>query len=325
MATILNTQSQKTSIKNVTILAFKTFYPKKTLILKKIVIFGVGLIGGSLALALKKAEFVTHIVGVGRTQASLDEALRLGVIDTICIADERQGKLNTALEGADLVLIAAPVAQTARVLQSIKPHLNNQAIITDAGSTKCDVLACAKTILGAQFSQFVGGHPIAGAEKSGVSAAKSDLFIGKNVVLTPTPETNRDALAGVVQLWQKCGANVSEMSAETHDSIFAAVSHLPHLLAFALVDDIASRPNAAQLFSFAASGFRDFTRIAGSSPEMWRDISLANKTALLSEISAFENELSQLKQLLENNDGAGLQALFERASVARNAWANGKK
>ena len=314
-----------TAAKNVTILAFKTFYPKKILILKKIVIFGVGLIGGSLALALKKAAFVTHIVGVGRTQASLEEALKLGVIDAICISDEKHGKLNTALEGADLVMIAAPVAQTARVLQSIKPHLNNQTIITDAGSTKGDVLACAKTILGAQFSQFVGGHPIAGAEKSGVSAAKSDLFTGKNVVLTPTPETNRGALAGVAELWQKCGANVSEMTAENHDSIFAAVSHLPHLLAFALVDDIANRPNAAQLFSFAASGFRDFTRIAGSSPEMWRDISLANKTALLSEISAFENELSQLKQLLENNDGAGLQALFERASLARNSWANGKK
>ena len=285
----------------------------------------MGLIGGSVALALKKAHFVTHIVGVGRTQASLNEALKLGVIDTICIPDEKQTNIQAALEGADLVLIAAPVAQTARILQSIKPHLNNQTVITDAGSTKGDVLACAREILGKQFSQFVGGHPIAGAEKSGVSAAKDDLFLGKNIILTPTPETNIHTLAGVADLWKKCGANVTEMSAENHDNIFAAVSHLPHLLAFALVDDIASRPNAAQLFSFAASGFRDFTRIAGSSPEMWRDISLANRTALLGEISAFENELGQLKQLLEHEDGAGLQALFERASVARNAWANGKK
>lgn len=285
----------------------------------------MGLIGGSVALALKKAHFVTHIVGVGRTQASLNEALKLGVIDAICIPDEKQTNLQAALEGADLVLIAAPVAQTARILQSIKPHLNNQTVITDAGSTKGDVLACARDILGKQFSQFVGGHPIAGAEKSGVSAAKDDLFLGKNVVLTPTPETNIHAVASVDDLWKKCGANVTEMSAENHDNIFAAVSHLPHLLAFALVDDIASRANAAQLFSFAASGFRDFTRIAGSHPEMWRDISLANRTALLGEISAFEGELSQLKQLLENSDGVGLQALFERASVARNAWANGKK
>ncbi len=285
----------------------------------------MGLIGGSVALALKKAHFVTHIVGVGRTQASLNEALKLGVIDAICIPDEKQTNIQAALEGADLVLIAAPVAQTARILQSIKPHLNNQTVITDAGSTKGDVLACARDILGKQFSQFVGGHPIAGAEKSGVSAAKDDLFLGKNVVLTPTPETNIHAVASVDDLWKKCGANVTEMSAENHDNIFAAVSHLPHLLAFALVDDIASRANAAQLFSFAASGFRDFTRIAGSHPEMWRDISLANRTALLGEISAFEGELSQLKQLLENSDGVGLQALFERASVARNAWANGKK
>jgi prephenate dehydrogenase len=202
-------------------------------------------------------------------------------------------------------------------------------VITDAGSTKGDVLAVAQKILGGQFSQFVGGHPIAGAEKSGVSAAKVDLFVGKNVVLTPvfspTPETNIHAVRRASELWQACGAVVTEMSAETHDSIFAAVSHLPHLLAFALVDDIATRPNAEQLFSFAASGFRDFTRIAGSHPEMWRDISIANKTALLSEISAFEAELAQLKQLVNNEDAAGLQALFERASVARNNWAESKK
>ncbi len=287
--------------------------------MKKIVIFGVGLIGGSVALALKKAQISTHIVGVGRTEKSLQIALDLGVIDSA------QTNIGNALEDADLILIAAPVAQTTSILQSIKPHLNSKTIMTDAGSTKADVLACAKTVLGSQFSQFVGGHPIAGAEKSGVTAAKLDLFIGKNIVLTPAEETSMDAIASVRKLWQMCGANVSEMSAENHDSIFAAVSHLPHLLAFALVDDIAARPNAAQLFSFAASGFRDFTRIAGSHAEMWRDISLANKTALLNELSTYQLELSQLKQLLENEDGAGLQALFERASVARNNWANQQK
>ena len=286
--------------------------------MKKIVIFGVGLIGGSVALALRKAGNAPLIVGVGRTQTSLNEALNLGVIDNL------ETNIHTAIESADLVLIATPVAQTADILQSIKPHLNDQIIITDAGSTKRDILACAKEILGDQFCQFVGGHPIAGAEKSGVSAARADLFIGKNVVLTPTPETNVHAVASVAQLWQKCGANVSEMSAEDHDGIFAAVSHLPHLLAFALVDDIASRPNAKTLFSFAASGFRDFTRIAGSSPEMWRDICLANKSAILIELNAYQDELSQLKQLLTNKDSAGLQALFEHASVARNNWANNK-
>lgn len=287
----------------------------------------MGLIGGSVALALKKSSALAlkkagsapHIVGVGRSAESLNQALKLNVIDAA------ETNIHAALEGADFVLIAAPVAQTASILHSIKPHLNRHTIITDAGSTKRDVLACAKEILGEQFSQFVGGHPIAGAEKSGVSAAKEDLFSDKNVVLTPAPETNRDAVAGVAKLWQICGANVSEMSAETHDSIFAAVSHLPHLLAFALVDEIASRPNAVQLFSFAASGFRDFTRIAGSHPEMWRDISIANKSALLSELTAYQDELEQLKKLLANNDGAGLQALFERASIARNAWASNKK
>lgn len=285
----------------------------------------MGLIGGSVALALKKSggtDSALHIVGVGRSQESLNEALNLGVIDAY--SDALQANIHKAIEGADLVLIAAPVAQTASILQSIKPHLSNNTIITDAGSTKSDVLACAKEILGNQFNQFVGGHPIAGAEKSGVTAAMADLFKGKNVVLTPAPETNIHAVANVAEFWQTCGANVSEMSAETHDSIFAAVSHLPHLLAFALVDEIASRPNASQLFSFAASGFRDFTRIAGSHPEMWRDISLANKTALLGEINAYQDELSQLKQLLTNEDGAGLQALFERASIARKAWANNK-
>lgn len=286
--------------------------------MKKIVIFGVGLIGGSVALALKKAKqtnAMLQIVGLARTSTSLQAALDLGVIDVA------SSDIAIALKEADLVLIAAPVAQTAAILQAIKPHLNAHTIITDAGSTKADVLRCAEEILGAQFKQFIGGHPIAGAEKSGVTAAKADLYLNKNVVLTPTPETSQQAILAATQLWQACGANVSEMPAEMHDSIFAAVSHLPHLLAFALVDDIAKRPNAAQLFGFAASGFRDFTRIAGSHPEMWRDISLANKNALLSELTAYQAELATVKKLLENEDGAGLQALFEHASVTRNAWA----
>lgn len=287
--------------------------------MKKLVIFGVGLIGGSVALALKKAGNSPQIVGVGRTQESLNAALNLGVIDvaTSNIAD--------ALKDADVVLIATPVAQTPSILASIKPFLSANTIITDAGSTKGDVLCCAEEILGTQFNQFIGGHPIAGAEKSGVTAATADLYANKNVVLTPTANTSKQAIDAVTQLWQTCGAKVSPMTAETHDSIFAAVSHLPHLLAFALVGDIAARPNAAQLFSFAASGFRDFTRIAGSHPEMWRDISLANKDALLNELTAYQAEILSLKTMLQNEDGTGLQALFERASVARNAWAQDKK
>jgi prephenate dehydrogenase len=286
---------------------------------KKLVIFGVGLIGGSVALALKKAGVDTRIVGVSRTRNSLNEALALGIID------EAEADIEMAVRDADMIMLAAPVAQTTKILTSIQPFLSQHTVITDAGSTKTDVLASAKAVLGNQFCQFVGGHPIAGAEKSGAAAALADLFVGKNVVLTPAAETNPAAITAVHDLWRSCGANVSSMPAEQHDAIFAAVSHLPHLLAFALVDDIASRPNAAQLFSFAASGFRDFTRIAGSHPEMWRDISMANKEALLNEISAYEVELATLKQLLSNSDSAGLEALFERASHARNQWAKNKQ
>ena len=284
--------------------------------LNKIVIFGVGLIGGSLALALKRQQPSLHIVGVGRTGDNLQTALNLGVIDQI------ETSATAALSDADVVVIAVPVAQTASIFEAIAPHLAAHTIVTDVGSTKSDVIAHAQALLGEKIEQFVAGHPIAGAEKSGVTAAKADLFDAKNVVLTPANNTNAEAVSAIRQLWQSAGANVSEMTAEQHDSIFAAVSHLPHLLAFALVDDLAARPNAKQLFDFAASGFRDFTRIAGSSPEMWRDISLANRAALLIELAAYQEELSRIQSLLENADGAGLQTLFEQASEARNAWAN---
>lgn len=275
-----------------------------------------------MALALKKAQATTpapYIVGVSRNTESLNTALQLGVIDCA------ENNIAHAMQDADLVLIAAPVAQTTSILRSIKPHLDTHTVITDAGSTKNDVLRCAQEILGPQFDQFVGGHPIAGAEKSGVTAARADLYVNKNTIITPVENTRPEAIQCVSQLWQTCGAKVSTMTVETHDNIFAAVSHLPHLLAFALVDEIASRPNATQLFTFAAGGFRDFSRIAGSHPEVWRDISLANKTALLNELDAYQAELMLLKQLLEQEDGTGLQALFERASTARNHWANNKQ
>ena len=288
--------------------------------LNKIVIFGVGLIGGSVALALKKTGVAPKIVGVGRNIENLQTAINLGVID------EAEADIAKAVGDANLVLIATPVAQTQKILEAIIPHLSQSTVVTDAGSTKSDI---AQYVMNASkqaknpehfLSQFVGGHPIAGAEKSGVTAAKEDLFIGKNVVLTPNEKTSLEAIKLVRELWQTTGANVSEMTAQTHDQIFAAVSHLPHLLAFALVNNLANRPNAKQLFNFAASGFRDFTRIAGSSPEMWRDISLANKTALLNELEAYQAEISALHNLLKNEDSQGLQAMFEHASQARQAW-----
>jgi prephenate dehydrogenase len=285
---------------------------------KKIVIFGVGLIGGSVALALKKLPNPPHITGVGRSNQSLQEALSLGLIDSV------ETDIAIALENADLILIATPVAQTPAILKSILPHLAAQTVITDAGSTKSDVMAYAEAELGEQFKQFVGGHPIAGAEKSGPAAAMADLYIGKNVILTPVLVTDPEAVVKVTELWKVCGALVSNMRPEEHDSVFAAVSHLPHLLAFALVEDLAKRDNAELLFKFAASGFRDFTRIAGSHPEMWRDIALANKQALLQELNTYQQAIGEMTALLENNDHEGLFALFEHASHARNAWAKSK-
>lgn len=274
----------------------------------------MGLIGGSAALALKEARAVQHIVGVGRHSANLQHALELGVID------EHQTDVVSAMQNADIVLIATPVAQTPLILQSILPHLDAKTLITDAGSTKGDVAQYATEVLGDRAHQFIPGHPIAGAEKSGVTAAKADLFQSKNVVLTPLANTPQEAVVRISQLWQLCGANVMTMSPAEHDAIFAAVSHLPHLLAFALVDELAHRKNASTLFNFAASGFRDFTRIAGSHPEMWRDITLANREALLQELNAYHRKTAELIALLEQQNTEELFALFTRASQARNAW-----
>lgn len=286
---------------------------------KKIVIFGVGLIGGSVALALKKQPSPPRLVGVGRSAGSLQEALALGLID------RAETEMAAALAGADLILIATPVAQTPLILRAIRPYLTPDMVITDAGSTKSDVMAYAHAELGAQVGQFVGGHPIAGAEKSGPSAAQASLYAGKNVILTPDSTTLPTAVQQVTELWQRCGAVVSSMTPQAHDGVFAAVSHLPHMLAFALVEDLARRDNAALLFQFAASGFRDFTRIAGSHPEMWRDIALANQQALLQELKAYQAAVSELTAMLEKGDGASLYALFAHASDARNAWAQAQE
>jgi len=280
----------------------------------KLVIFGVGLIGGSAALALRKAGAAKCIIGVDRSDETLNEALRLGVIDAAAI------DLPSAVADADIVLLAVPVAQTEQIMVAIAPHLAPHTVVTDAGSTKSDVAAAARASLGKHFSSFVPGHPIAGTEKSGVTAAHAGLFQGCNTILTPLPETSTQALEKVRTLWQACGAKVSVMTPQAHDDIFAAVSHLPHMLAFALVDAIAHRSNAEQLFGFAASGFRDFTRIAGSSPEMWRDICHANRDALLAELDAYQAELARLRGLIERRDGAALEILFQDASRARNAW-----
>jgi len=282
----------------------------------KIVICGVGLIGGSFALALKAAGVAREIVGLGRTRAPLEGAQALGVIDRI--ADD----WADALCDADLVLLGMPVGQMAPVMAALVPHLAPGTVVTDGGSTKSDVVAAVRAVFGEKIHQFVPGHPIAGAEKSGVSAAKTDLYRGKRVVLTPLPENAPAEVAKVRAAWEACGALVSELSPETHDRIFAAVSHLPHLLAFALVHDLAAREDADQLFGFAAGGFRDFTRIASSHPEMWRDICLANRSALLKELDSYMAELMRTRVLLAAADAPGLETLFATARDRRDAWMN---
>ncbi len=282
--------------------------------LNKLVICGVGLIGGSFAQGLKAAGAVREVVGLGRSRAPLDEACRLGAIDR-----SADGWAD-ALAGADMVLLATPVGQMEAVFAALAPHLGPGTVITDGGSTKTDVVAAARAGLGGKIGQFVPGHPIAGAEKSGVAAARPDLYVDKRVVLTPLAENAANDVAKVQAAWEACGARVSRLAPEEHDRVFAAVSHLPHLLAFALVHDFAQRPNSDQLFGFAAGGFRDFTRIASSHPEMWRDICVANRHALLQELDAYMMELMRTRVLLAGADAGGLEALFSTARARRDAW-----
>ncbi|MBN3803806.1 prephenate dehydrogenase/arogenate dehydrogenase family protein [Paraburkholderia sp. Ac-20336] len=288
----------------------------------KLVIFGVGLIGGSLARALRErgeADGARTVIGVGRTSASSERALALGVIDDAAALDD-DAALRAALAGADFVLLAAPVAQTQPLLERIAPYLDANTIVTDAGSTKSDVVAAARAALGARIGQFVPGHPIAGRESSGVDAALPDLYVNRNVVLCPLPENAPQAVERVAAMWRATGALVRVMLPEQHDRVFASVSHLPHVLSFALVEQILNSPDAALKFSFAAGGFRDFTRIAASSPEMWRDVCVANRAALLDELDAYTAVLARLRTAIEAGDGAALEAVFARSRVARSQW-----
>ncbi|HEX8609838.1 MAG TPA: prephenate dehydrogenase/arogenate dehydrogenase family protein [Telluria sp.] len=280
----------------------------------KVVIVGVGLIGGSFARALRHAGVVGTLVGVGRSLDAMARALELGIIDQVAPS------MQDAMAGADLVLIAAPVAQTATILASLLPYLEAGTVVTDAGSTKSDVVAAARAVLKERVGQFVPGHPIAGRETNGPDAAIVDLYHGKKTVLTPLAENTPENIDRVAAAWSACGAIIHKLSPQEHDTVFASVSHLPHLLAYALVDDIARKPHAGLLFQYAASGFRDFTRIAGSSPEMWRDISLANQSALLGELDAYLAQLTAMRAMLANGDGAAIEAVYANAQRARCRW-----
>jgi prephenate dehydrogenase len=280
----------------------------------KLVIIGVGLIGGSFALALKKAKAVKHVVGVGRTRKNLYTALKLGVIDEI------SRDAAAAVRDADLVLIGTPVGQMAGVMQTIAPHLSSKTVITDGGSTKQDVIVCARKHLGAHFARFVAAHPMAGTEHSGAAAAFAELYRGRKVILVPQAETSARALRLVRTAWLACGAQVVRLEARRHDEILAAVSHLPHAVAFALMGTLAKRQDARQVLGFSAGGLRDTVRISGSSPEMWRDIFLANRPALLGAIDKYLFEIKCLRDYLQASDGDALQAMFEHARETRERW-----
>jgi prephenate dehydrogenase len=287
--------------------------------LKRVAIVGVGLIGGSFAQALRRAGVVGTVVGVDRNAEALARAAALGVIDTAAES------VSDAAAGADLVVIAVPVRAIGAVLHDVGLAMEPHAVVTDVGSTKGDVVQVARNELRNHFARFVPGHPIAGREASGVEAAMPELFKGARVVLSPTPETAADAVDLVRACWEAAGARVTLLDAARHDRIFAAVSHLPHLLSFALVSELASRDDGAELFAFAGGGFRDFTRIAGSSPEMWRDIALQNRAALLDELDRYGARLAVFRELVERGDGPGLQRLMAEARASRQALGPGPR
>ena len=278
-------------------------------------VIGVGLIGGSLSLALKAKGAVGRVIGVGRSPENLEEALQLGIIDAVATLDEAAR--------ADIIFVATPVAQMPQVFAALEPHLGATSIITDGGSTKQDVIAAARLALGAKFSQFVAAHPIAGTEKTGAAAAFATLYEHRKVVICAEPTSNTAAVECVAAMWQLTGADIHPMSAAEHDDVFAAVSHLPHLLAFALVDMLAGMPRADQYFNYAASGFRDFTRIAAGSPEMWRDISAANRVALREQLRQYRERLDAFDAWLAAaapDDINAIEQSYTRAATARRAW-----
>jgi prephenate dehydrogenase len=283
--------------------------------LKTLAVVGVGLVGGSFALGARRAGIAPRVVGFDRDRGALETAASLGVIDTA--ADS----VSEAVKGADLVLVAVPVRAIGPVLHDVALAMEPDAVVTDVGSTKEEVVRVARDELRDRFPRFVPGHPIAGRETSGVESALQDLFRGARVVLTPASETAPDAVDVVRGAWEAIGGKVAIADAADHDRIFAAVSHLPHILSFALVSEIASRENRDELLGFAAGGFRDFTRIAASSPQMWRDIALQNRAALLAEIDRYGARLAVFRELIERGEAAGLERLMTEARTTRTAWA----
>lgn len=279
--------------------------------INRLAIIGVGLIGGSLALALKKAGMVNEVIGYAHTESVRQQALALGIID------QAATNIADAVKDADIVFLAVPMAAMESVLSELVGHLKVGVIITDGGSAKGQLVNVARNILGEQFNQFVPGHPIAGTEKSGPSAAFAALYQDHRVVLTPVEQTSQSALEAVRKMWQATGAEVFEMDVEHHDVVLAATSHLPHVLAFNLMGMLAERDDCDEVLRYAAGGFKDFSRIASGDAVMWRDICLANSDAILGLLAQYQQGLNQLENAIRNKDGDKLMSVFQRAKQAR--------
>lgn len=281
----------------------------------RLAIIGLGLIGGSLAKALKNRGAVTEVIGYGRRAESLQQGIDLGVIDSYSL------DLGVAVRGADIVVVAAPTLSAEGLLVDVVRLVPPTTIVTDVASVKGNLQRAAEKAFGSVPANVVLAHPIAGSEQSGVGAARADLFQSNRVILTPTATTDRAALAHIRALWEATGAVVSEMGVDEHDAVLAATSHLPHLLAFALVDAFAGEPASRDIFRYAGGGFRDFTRIAASDPQMWHDISLANRPALLAALDRFTAHLDGLRTAIDRADGTSIMATFARAKDARDQFA----
>jgi prephenate dehydrogenase len=281
---------------------------------QKLAVIGCGLMGGSFALGLKQAGWVKTIAGYSASEKTRLRAQQLQVIDIAC------DSVAQAVQGADLVLLAVPVSATRQSLEAIVPALSANALLMDVGSTKCDVVAAARETMGERLSCFVPAHPIAGKEVAGIEHAEGDLYQNRRTILTPLPETGAKQIEQAQAVWQTLGSAVFTLTPEAHDATFAAVSHLPHLLAFAAVNGLMAQDQGAEVMRMAGPGFRDFSRIAGSDPAVWRDILSANHAEVLGQMAYFKQALTQFEDALKNHDTQTLQSLIAQASQVRSAW-----
>jgi prephenate dehydrogenase len=279
----------------------------------KLAIIGVGLIGSSLSLALKQAGAVGQVIGFGRNQQNLARGVELGVIDDF------GDSIEASVSDADVIVVAVPLGAMRQVFSELKPVVKKGAIITDVGSAKGSVVSAARDELGAVFSRFVPAHPIAGTEKSGVEAGFASLYQNRRVIMTPVPQTDQDAISVIDEMWRHCGAIIEYLSVEHHDKVLAATSHLPHMLAYALVHHLSNLNDHEEIFRYASGGFRDFTRIASSDPVMWRDVCISNGDALVSLIEQYQQELDRVKAAINAEDADELLKLFGRAKSERDS------